>query len=75
MGKSYHNVAAGWLKENQKTGAQYISAMVDKKVKLTATLENGQVVDVTNFAVFFAEEGTKKNPKAPDVRFTFSTES
>lgn len=68
--RNYHTIASGWLKEGQK--GQYISASVDKKVKLNVELEDGTQVPLTSFAVFFSEE--KKNEKAPDVRFVFSTE-
>lgn len=68
--RRYVTMASGWLKEGNK--GQYISAAVDKKVKISVTLEDGTQVPVSNFAVFFTEN--KKTSTAPDVRFTFTVE-
>ncbi len=68
--KKYVTMASGWLKQGKK--GEYISAAVNNKMKLTLELENGEVVPVTNFAVFFQDE--KSSEKAPDVRFTLTVE-
>jgi len=76
VNKKYNNVtiASGWLKSS-KTGQQYISAAANgkgSKTKLQAVLEDGSVVPVNNFFVFFATD--KDNENSPDARFVFSQE-
>jgi hypothetical protein len=73
MSKKYHNFASGWLKEGKN--GQYISAKAGdykKDVELYVKVD-GQEMKVENFAVYFQEKN-EKFPKAPDVRFTFTTE-
>ncbi len=70
--KTYLTFAAGWLRKG-KDGTEYISAVANgekSKVKLSVTLEDGSVVAVNNFAVFFADE--KEKEASPDVRFVFT---
>lgn len=72
--KQYHEIAVGWLKEGPR--GQYISAINGErqKLKLLVQDESGNVSTLNSFAVFF-KDGEKKNPKAPDVSFVFTTES
>lgn len=76
----YTEFAVGWLKQSDKKG-EYVSAVLAKGnpaknrpgiKKLTLELDNGQVSEVTNFAMFFNEK--KLSDKAPDVQFVFTTE-
>lgn len=74
-GKKYnnHTIASGWLKDGKN--GQYISAAANgkgSKTKLQAVLEDGSIVNVDKFFVFFATE--KENPNSPDARFVFTQE-
>jgi hypothetical protein len=73
MAKKYVNWGAGWLKSTSK-GDQYISGVAGTKDGLKVILRNsnGQELEITNFAVFFAT--SKKSDKAPDVNFTLTVE-
>jgi hypothetical protein len=77
----YNEFAVGWLKENKNKG-QYVAAIVSKGnpktgkpgvAKISVEYENGEVAEISNFAVFFNEN--KKSEKAPDVQFVFSTDN
>lgn len=71
--RTYTEFAVGWLKEGKK--GEYISSVANgerQTVKLLVEDENGNVVPLSNFAVFF--NSGKKNPKAPDVSFVYSTD-
>ena len=63
----------GWMKQTAK-GVEYISAVAggkkDQPLKLLIQDDDGNQVEVENFAVFFNEE--KKTEKAPDVNFVFT---
>ena len=76
----YNEFAVGWLKQSQNKG-EYVSAIMAKGnpktgkagvAKITVTMDNGEVNEITGFAMFFNE--SKKSEKAPDVQFVFSTE-
>ena len=72
MNKKYVNFANGWLKQT-KAGAEYISASTEGKfvkTKLMIELEDGSVVPVKSFAVFFNQN--KKKEAHPDVQFTLT---
>lgn len=74
-GKTYVNFAAGWLKKD-RNGDEYVSASADgknQKTKLFVELENGETVQVGNFAMFFNKNKQKDNH--PDVSFTFTLDS
>jgi len=73
MAKKYNIIGAGWFKENPRDGTQYVSAKAEEKtLKLFALLPNGEAVPITNFAMYSNDK--KNHPKAPDVRFVFTTE-
>lgn len=74
----YVEFSVGWLKQSKNRG-EYVSAMVSKGnpktgkpgvAKITVELDNGEVAEITGFAMFFNEN--KKSEKAPDVQFVFS---
>ena len=70
----YKTIASGWIRENEKTKKEYISAKCDvtrTKHKLFVEDENGNVTEVINFIVTFNEKN-EKYPKAPDVNFIFN---
>lgn len=75
MSKQYFNFGVGWVRQNQK-GEDYISCKANDKandkgnVKLQAVDENGGVVDIDSFVVFY--NTNKEKDSHPDVRFTFS---
>lgn len=71
----YFEIAVGWLKQSEKKG-EYVSAIPAKGnpktgkpavTKITAEFDNGEVIQVDSFAMFFNEN--KKSDKAPDVQF------
>jgi len=77
----YHEIAVGWLNQSEKKG-EYVSAVVAKGndkngkpgvSKFTVEFDNGEKLEVTNFAMFFNEN--KKSEKAPDVQFVVTTEN
>jgi hypothetical protein len=71
--KKYHEFAVGWLNQNDK--GQYISGKANterQKVKLLLQLEDGTQIEPTSFFVNISTE--KKNEKAPDAKFTVTTE-
>ena len=74
----YIEIAVGWLKQS-KTKGEYVSAITAKGnpkngkpgvAKVTVEMDNGEVLNVTNFAMFFNEN--KKSEKGPDVQFVVS---
>jgi uncharacterized protein (DUF736 family) len=68
------NLAAGWLKENQK-GQQFISCKGGDQrsgLQLFAKTQDGQTYEVTNFIVSFVQD--KKNEKYPDVQISMKLE-
>lgn len=76
----YVEVAVGWLKQSQTKG-EYVSAVIAKGnpktgkpgvAKLTLELDSGEVLNITNFAMFFNEN--KKSEKGPDVQFVLTTD-
>lgn len=76
----YNEFAVGWLKQSQNKG-EYVSATIAKGnpkngkpgvAKIVVEMDNGDVTEITGFAMFFNEN--KKSEKAPDVQFVFSTE-
>lgn len=76
----YVEFSVGWLKQSKNRG-EYVSAMISKGnpktgkpgvAKITVELDNGEVAEITGFAMFFNEN--KKSEKAPDVQFVFSIE-
>ena len=77
----YHEIAVGWLKQSATKG-EYVSAVTAKGnpkngkpavSKFTIEFDNGEKLDITNFAMFFNEN--KKSEKAPDVQFVVTTEN
>ncbi len=74
MKKQYVNFANGWLKQT-KDGAEYVSASTEGKfvkTKLSLELEDGTVIPVKSFAMFFNQN--KQKPNHPDVQFTLTLE-
>jgi uncharacterized protein (DUF736 family) len=70
----YVNIGAGWLK-SKKDGSQFISGLFgDKKSGLKVLLQNekGEIVELTNVAIFFNQQ--KKKDSHPDVNFTITLE-
>lgn len=76
MSKQYFNFGVGWVRQDQN-GGDYISCKANSEandkgnVKLQAVNENGQVVDIDSFVMFYNK---KEKDSHPDVRFTFSIE-
>lgn len=71
--KKYYEFAVGWLNENDK--GQYISGKANterQKVKLLLELEDGTQISPESFFVNLTKE--KKNPKAPDAKFTVTVD-
>lgn len=71
--KQYLTFASGWLKYGK--AGQYISVVANNNksnIKLFAQLEDGTILALDNFAVFF--NTNKDNSKAPDARFVFTQE-
>jgi hypothetical protein len=77
----YHEIAVGWLKQSAAKG-EYVSAVTAKGnpksgkpsvSKFTVEFDNGEKLDITNFAMFFNEN--KKSEKAPDVQFVITTDN
>ena len=74
MERKYVSIAAGWVKHNVK-GEEFISCAASgekSKVKLQAVLEDGSIVPVKNFSVFFNKD--KKHERSPDVNVSFGLE-
>lgn len=80
MSVKYFEIGVGWLKQS-KTKGEYVSAVTAKGnpkngkpavSKMTVEFDNGETLNVTNFAMFFNEN--KKSEKAPDVQFVVTTE-
>jgi len=74
MSKQYVNFANGWVK-NTKAGDEYVSATTEgkfMKTKLHLELEDGTMLPVKSFAMFFNKNKKKENH--PDVQFTLTLE-
>lgn len=74
----YVEFSVGWLRQSKNKG-EYVSAILAKGnpkngkpgvAKITVELDNGEVIDMKGFAMFFNE--SKKSDKGPDVQFVIS---
>jgi hypothetical protein len=75
--RKFFNFGVGWVKSGKN--GDFISCRANDKaeskynnVRLQAVNEDGEVVDVTNFVVFY--NANKERENQPDVRFCFSLE-
>lgn len=68
---------AGWVKSG-KDGNDFISGVVDKKLKVFLQNEAGEMAEVENFVIFYSNKTDKQgvvHENWPDVRFCANLKS